>query len=108
MKTGLLVICLALLPLTAQDNPKLKQMTVGLVRTGLQYVPKVRIAAKDIQQDSGIVYLKGSVEVNLGLYTLLADEAEYYQESGEIRAHGDVRVKPMPADVRGASQFGVK
>jgi lipopolysaccharide assembly outer membrane protein LptD (OstA) len=106
MKTALLALCLALLPLPAQDNPKLKQLTLGPVRT--PYVPKIRVAAKDIQQDSGIVYLKGSVEIDLGLYVLLADEAEYYQESGELRPHGDVRVKAKPADIRGVSQFGIK
>jgi lipopolysaccharide assembly outer membrane protein LptD (OstA) len=102
------MMCVAILPLTAQDNPELKHLTLGPVRNGIQFVPRARVAAKNIQQNAGIVYLKGSVEINLGSYTLLADEAEYDQQSGEIRAHGDVLMKPAPPDPHGVSQFGIK
>lgn len=108
MKTGLLIMCLTLLPLVAQNNAELKQLTVGPVWNGLQFVPKVHVTAKNIQQNAGIVYLKGGVEIKLGSYTLLADEAEYDQQSGEIHAHGDVLMKPAPPDPRGVGQFGVK
>ena len=108
VKTALLIMCLTLLPLTAQNNAELKQLTVGPLWNGLQFVPKVHVAAKNIQQNAGVVYLKGSVEIKLGLYTLRADEAEYDQQSGEIHAHGDVLMKPAPPDPRGASQFGIK
>jgi lipopolysaccharide assembly outer membrane protein LptD (OstA) len=109
MKIGLsLLIFLALLPLTAQENSELKHLTVGPVPNGRPAVPTVRLAAKSLEQNAGIVYLKGSVEINLGRYALVADEAEYEQDSGEIRARGNVRVKPLDLDRRGASQFGIK
>lgn len=108
VKTRLLIVCLTLLPLTAQNNAELKQLTVGPVRNGLQFVPKLHVAAKNIQQNAGIVYLKGTVEINFGSYMLLADKAEYDQQSGEIRAHGDVKMKPAPSNPRAVSQFGIK
>lgn len=108
MKTGLLAICVALLPLTAQNNSDIKHLTVGQVANG-RPVPIVQLAAKSLEQNAGMVYLKGSVEINLGTYALVADEAEYYQDSGEIQTHGDVRLKPMPIIARpGLSRFGVK
>ena len=108
MKTGLLVTCLALFPLIAQDNSETKHLTVGPLANGRPAVPRVRLAAQSLEQNLGVVYLKGSVEINLGTYALLADEAEYYQDSGEIQARGNVRVKPATVDARGASQFGIK
>jgi lipopolysaccharide assembly outer membrane protein LptD (OstA) len=106
MKTGpALALCLALLPLTAQNNSDIKRLTVSSVVSG----PPVQLAAKSLEQNAGIVYLKGSVEINLGTYALLADEAEYYQDGGEIQTHGDVRLKPMPVMApRRLNQFGVK
>lgn len=108
MKTGLFVICLVLLPLTGQDNSQVKHLTVGPLANGRPAVPTVSLAAKSLEQNAGIVYLKGSVEISLGAHTLLADEAEYDQDSGEIQARGNVRVKPAILDRRGASQFGIK
>jgi hypothetical protein len=107
VKTGLLIMCLTLLPPTAKNNAELKELTVGPARNGLQFV-KVHVVAKNIQQSAGTVYFKGSVDMNFGSYMLLADKAEYDQQSGEIRAHGNVIVKPAPADPRGARQFGIK
>lgn len=108
MKANLLIMCLALLPLTAQSNTELKELTVGGNLNGLQFLPRVHLTAKNIQQSAGIVHLKGGVEVRLVTYTLLADQAEYDEQSGEIRAHGHVRIKPAPSDPRGARQFGIK
>jgi lipopolysaccharide assembly outer membrane protein LptD (OstA) len=108
VKTGLLIMCLTFLPLTAKNNAELKELTVGPVLNGLQFLPKVHVAAKNIQQNAGILHLKGSVEIKLVSYTLLADEAEYDQQSGEIHAHGHVLMKPAPSDPRGARQFGIK
>ncbi len=109
MKTGVIVTCLALLPLTAQNSSEIKHLTVGPVVSGGAVVPKIHLAAKSIEQSAGIVYLKGSVEINLGMYALLADEAEYFPDSGEIQAPGKLRLKPTPIlDPRGVSQFGVK
>ena len=107
MKTFLFVTCLALLPLTAQDNPEVKHLTVGTL-PGRPAVPAIRLGARDLEQSAGVVYLKGGVEIDLPLHVLLADEAEYDQNSGEIQARGNVRLKPARSDSRGASQFGVK
>lgn len=108
VKTGILIMCLTLLPLTAKNNAELKELTVGGNLNGLQFVPKVHFAAKSIQQNAGIVRLKGSVEIKLVSYTLLADDAEYNSQTGEIHAHGHVLMKPAPSDPRGARQFGIK
>ncbi len=108
MKTSLLIMCLTLLPLTAKNNAELKELTVGGNLKGLQLVPKVHLAAKNIQQNAGTVHLKGNVEIKFVSYTLLADEAEYDQQSGEIHAHGHVLMKIALSDPRGARQFGIK
>lgn len=107
MKTALLVICLAFLPLTAQDNTEIQHLTVG-TPPGLPAIAGIRLNAKDLEQSAGIVYLKGRVEIDLPFHVLEADEAEYDQSSGEIEARGNVHLKPARVDARGANQFGVK
>ena len=108
MRTSLIVMCLALLPLTAQDNSEVKRLTVGTRANGRPAVPTIRLAAKSIEQNAAIVYLKGSVEISLPTHVLVADEAEYDQDSGEIQARGNVRLKPVNINPRGASQFGIE
>ena len=109
MKSGLLVICLVLLPLTAQDRSDGEKLTVGGGLKGLQPMPRVQVKAESILENSGIIHLKGTVEINLGTHTLLADEAEYNQDTGEIQAHGDVRLKPsLVLNQGGVRQFGIK
>ena len=107
MKTSLLLMCLAFFPLTAQDNSEVKHLTVG-TRAGLPAIPTIRLAAKSLEQSAGVVYLRGSVEINLPSHILLAEEAEYDQDNGEIQARGNVRLKPANVDPHGANQFGVK
>jgi len=106
MKTGLLLTCLALVPLTAQDNSEIKHLTVG-TRPGLPTIPGIRLNARGLEQSAGQVFLKGSVEIDLPSHVLLADEAEYDLDSGEIEVHGNVHLKPN-VDSRGIRQFGVK
>lgn len=108
MKTSLMVACLALLPLTAQENSELKHLTVGTRANGRPPVPGLHLAAKDLEQNAGVVYLRGSVEIDLPTHILLADEAEYDEDSGEIQAHGNVHLKPARQDTRAAGQFGIK
>ena len=43
-----------------------------------------------------VVYLKGNVEVSARGFTLLADEAEFYTATGEIKPRGNVVVKQAP------------
>ena len=67
MKSGLLVICLVLLPLTAQDRSDGEKLTVGGGLKGLQPMPRVQVKAESILENSGIIHLKGTVEINLGI-----------------------------------------
>src|SRR5580698_4601140 len=108
MKTSFIVMCLALLPLTAQDNTEIQHLTVGAQANGRPPIPTLRLAAKSLEQSAGVVYLKGSVEIAMPTHTLLADEAEYDKDSGEIQARGNVHLKPTNLNSRGASQFGIK
>lgn len=59
MKTGMLLTCLALLPLTAQNGSEIKHLTVGPVVSGGAVFPKIHLAVKSIEQSAGIVYLQG-------------------------------------------------
>jgi hypothetical protein len=59
---------LALLPLTAQNGSEIKHLTVGPVVSRGAVVPKIHLAAKSIEQSAEIVYLKRSVEINLGMF----------------------------------------
>ncbi len=77
----------------------------------VSFVGFVRGAAASgrIEESSGIVYLKGGVEISLGTHTVTAEEAEYDRNTGEVQAHGNVRVRPIRPEVRrGVSQFGIK
>ncbi len=111
MKPALILACLAFLPLTAQDNSVsgTKRVTVAQTTNGRRTGPRVSFVAKSIEENLGIYYLKGNVEINLGTYIVQADEAEYFQDSGDLQPHGNVHIKPAPlVDPRGASQFGIK
>jgi len=54
----------------------------------------VSFAALSVQRDASILRLKGNVEIKTDAGTLQADEVDYYWDSGEIKARGNVRVKP--------------
>jgi hypothetical protein len=106
MKTSLIVMCLALLPMTAQNNSVVKHLTVGTRANGRPALPRIRLAARNLQQSAGLVYLKGSIEINLPMQMLLADRAEYDQDSGEIQACSNQHLKPANLDSRGANGCG--
>jgi len=44
--------------------------------------------------EKGIIQLKGNVEIKTNTITLVAEEADYHEDGGEIEARGNVRVKP--------------
>ena len=71
-----------------------------------------RLSAVNIERDvpyPSTVHLKGSVEIRVAGFILRADEADYNEKTGEIDAHGDVKVTPTsPLIQRGQSQFGIK
>lgn len=80
MKTALFLICLALLPLAAQDNSELKQLTVGPRGAS----PGIHLAAKSLDQSAGVVYLKGSVEIGHD-----GADTPRHTNSGTVHTSGD-------------------
>ena len=96
-----------LLPQVAPDP--LKHLTAAQIEGA---PGGARLSAVDIERDipyPSMVHLKGSVEIRVAGFTLRADEADYNEKTGEIEAHGDVRVTPTsPLIPRGQSQFGIK
>lgn len=99
----------SLLPLPCPlEDSRAANVLMELDFFGRPAVPTIRLAAKNIEQNAGIVYLKGNVEINLLTHVLVADEADYDQDSGEIQARGKVRLTPAKLNPRGASQFGIK
>ncbi len=70
--------------------------------------PAASYKADTVTLDGETVRLTGKVEITTDTIILKADAAEYHPQTGEIEAHGDVSVKPIPVFTRGMSQFGVK
>ena len=57
------------------------------------------LAAFSIQRGAlypSVIQLKGDVEIKRTGMILRADEADYHEDTGEIEARGNVRVKPYP------------
>lgn len=54
----------------------------------------VTFAANEIQQDSRTFRLQGNAEIRTATQVVEAGDAVYQSDTGEIEAHGDVRVKP--------------
>jgi lipopolysaccharide assembly outer membrane protein LptD (OstA) len=57
----------------------------------------VTFAASAIDRDTKamMIRLKGNAEIHTVAMSVEADEADYYLETGEIEARGNVRVKPV-------------
>jgi lipopolysaccharide assembly outer membrane protein LptD (OstA) len=96
-----------LLPQVTPDPLKhLTTATIDGARGG------ARLSAVDIERDipyPSTVHLKGSVEVKVAAFTLRAEEADYNEKTGEIDAHGDVKVTPTAQPIlRRQAQFGIK
>ena len=111
MKPALILACLAFIPLTAQDSSLSPPKHLSIVPTiNGRLTGKVSFVAQSIEENLGIIYAKGNVSIDLQTYTVQADEAEYFPDSGELVPHGNVRIKPSLRllDPRGVSQFGVK
>lgn len=53
----------------------------------------VRIAALAQHREGNVIHLDGAVTIEAEGFTLRADKAEFSSNTGEIVAHGDVRVK---------------
>ena len=95
---------IACLPVIAQDQatapavkePQAVSFKIGGGITPIFFPTKtlVSFAALSVQRDASILRLKGNVEIKTDAGTLQADEVDYYWDSGEIKARGNVRVKP--------------
>jgi lipopolysaccharide assembly outer membrane protein LptD (OstA) len=71
--------------------------------------PEAIVAAVNSTHDGEIFHLMGEVEIRTDTIFLRADEATYNHATGEIEAHGDIKVTPRGMLVtRGMTQFGVK
>jgi lipopolysaccharide assembly outer membrane protein LptD (OstA) len=55
----------------------------------------VTFAANGIQQDARVFRLQGNAEIHTATQVVEAGDAVYHSDTGEIEAHGDVRVKPV-------------
>jgi hypothetical protein len=44
-----------------------------------------------------VVHARGQVEIKLSGVIVRADEADYDEDTGEVEAHGSVKVKPHPS-----------
>jgi lipopolysaccharide assembly outer membrane protein LptD (OstA) len=55
----------------------------------------VTFAASGIQQDARVFRLQGNAEIHTATQVVEASDAVYHSDTGEIEAHGDVRVKPV-------------
>ncbi|HKD08238.1 MAG TPA: hypothetical protein VKB79_20220 [Bryobacteraceae bacterium] len=65
------------------------------------------LSAESIQRGASypsIVHLSGNVEVRSTGFIVQADSADYDEGSGEVRARGDVIVKPYPAETEASRQ----
>jgi len=59
----------------------------------------VRVAALNIEKGvpyPSVAHLKGNVEIRANGFILRAEQADYDEVSGEIRASGNVSVTPYP------------
>jgi lipopolysaccharide assembly outer membrane protein LptD (OstA) len=55
----------------------------------------ITFAATEIRQDSKEFHLLGDAEIHTATQTVQAGDAVYHSDTGEIEAHGNVRVKPL-------------
>jgi lipopolysaccharide assembly outer membrane protein LptD (OstA) len=49
--------------------------------------------------ESQVIHLKGAVEIRTSTTTVLADEAYYHPDTGDIEASGNVRITPVSRPV---------
>jgi lipopolysaccharide assembly outer membrane protein LptD (OstA) len=47
--------------------------------------------------DPSVVHARGQVEIKLNGFIVRADEADYNEHTGEVEAHGTIKVEPYPS-----------
>jgi lipopolysaccharide assembly outer membrane protein LptD (OstA) len=94
----------------AAQTPAALPQTLPKIRVQqFLHQPEAILAAVSMTQEGDVFHLKGAVEIRTDTVLLKADEASYNHETGEIEAHGDVKVTPTSLlNSRGQSQFGIK
>jgi lipopolysaccharide assembly outer membrane protein LptD (OstA) len=103
-RPALWIACLAI-PVVAQTALELPKVRIQQAL----HNPEAIVVALSATDEGEIYHLKGAVELRTDTLLLRADEADYNHETGEINAHGDVKVTPAsPLITSGLSQFGVK
>jgi len=92
--------------------PTVAQTPTNLPQIRIQQAlhnPEAILRAVSTTHEGDVFHLKGAVEIRTDTILLKADEASYNHETGEIDAHGDVKVTPVsPLMPRGLSQFGIR
>jgi lipopolysaccharide assembly outer membrane protein LptD (OstA) len=53
----------------------------------------VDITANQIRTEGSVRHLAGHVTMETGAFSLRADQVDYNDDTGEISAHGEVRIK---------------
>ncbi len=95
---GAVMACqFVMFPAPAICQEKAGEQKLHMMATGA--TGGVRLAALSIQRGGrfpSVIQLKGEVEIRWRGMILRADEAEYHEDTGEIEARGNVRVKPLP------------
>lgn len=108
MKLSLAALAVYTLALTAQEYPagQPKHLTVPTA-TSVRPVSVIALSIERGPEYPSIIHLKGSVEIKTpvcvgtgpgntqvcdGFVVLRADEADFHEDSGQIDAHGNVRV----------------
>jgi len=62
---------------------------------------EVKISANAQVVEGSMLHLNGNVEITATGFLLQADEATYHTDTGEIEAHGNVRMKTDKGEARG-------
>ena len=61
--------------------------------SSLDEVRSVRFSAESVNRTGSIIRLRGAVKIQTSTFVMLADDAEYNRDNGEISANGNVRIQ---------------
>jgi lipopolysaccharide assembly outer membrane protein LptD (OstA) len=106
MRFTICILCAACyFPVVAQTPTKWPQIRIQQAL----HNPEAILMAVSTTHEGDVFHLKGAVEIRTDTILLKADEASYNHETGEIDAHGDVKITPVsPLMPHELSQFGIK
>ena len=99
----LLTCCIS----AAQGVPKIRVR--GQSITEDPRAPYAVYAATSLRRDGDVIHLRGDVELRTNGILVQADEVDYYWHTGEIKARGEVIIRPSPTPQdKIVGQFGIK